>query len=119
VFQTDQARELARRLEVLKVRTNRSYETLSRRVGVSSSTLHRYCRGDVVPPTYDVVVRFCKVCGATREEAEDLLRCWSLATDRDRRPAPPWQRPVDGRWLAAALAVAGAVGGLVWRRRTR
>jgi transcriptional regulator with XRE-family HTH domain len=119
VFQTDQARELARRLEMLKVRTNRSYEVLSRRIGVSSSTLHRYCRGDVVPPTYDVVVRFCKVCGATREEAEDLLRCWSLATDRDRRSRPTPRRLVDGRWLAALLAVAGAVGGLVWRRRRR
>jgi transcriptional regulator with XRE-family HTH domain len=118
VFQTDQSRQLARRLHVLKNRTNRSYEALARRVGVSSSTLHRYCSGEVVPPTVEVVMRFGKVCGATREEAEELLRCWALAVDRDRA------RPLDVRrgaqaWFVAVVAVAGVLGVAVWRRSTR
>lgn len=116
MFQTDRAGELARQLQVLKVRTNRSYEALSRRVGVSSSTLHRYCSGEVVPPSYDVVVRFGKVCGATREEAEELLRHWALAVNRPQRPT--W-RPEESRWFAAVLVAAGALGGLAWRRMTR
>lgn len=113
--QTDQAGELARRLRVLKVRTNRSYEALSRRIGVSSSTLHRYCSGEVVPPSYEVIARFGKACGASRQEAEELLRYWALAVNRPQRP---FWRP-ESRWLAAALVVAGALGGLAWRRMTR
>lgn len=116
MFQTNQAGELARRLQVLKVRTNRSYEALSRRVGVSSSTLHRYCSGEVVPPSYEVIVRFGKACGATREEAEELLRHWTLAVNHPQRPVRRSEEPM---WLAAALVVAGAVGGLAWRRMTR
>lgn len=115
VFQSDQARQLARRLHMLKARTNRSYDALSRRMGISSSTLHRYCRGEVVPPTYDIVVRFCKVCGATRQEAEELLRDWLLAVDHRPVPVP---RPVDvrRRWVVPVVIAVGALGGVVWRR---
>lgn len=118
--QTDQAGELARRLRVLKVRTNRSYEALSRRIGVSSSTLHRYCSGEVVPPSYDVVVRFGRACGASRAEAEELLRYWALAVNRDHRPAPAWrQEEGGGLGLAAVLVVAGALGAAWLRHRHR
>lgn len=100
---------------MLKSRTNRSYDALSRRMGISSSTLHRYCRGEVVPPTYDIVVRFCKVCGATRQEAEELLRDWLLAVDH--RPVPrPGPAAGRRRWVVPAVVVAGALGGVVWRR---
>lgn len=112
--QSDQARQLASRLQILKARTNRSYEALSRRIGVSRSTLHRYCSGAVVPPTYDVIVRFCKVCGATREEAEEVLRYWTLAVNGDQEP--PAGRT---RWLLVAAAVTGVLGGFLWRRVAR
>jgi transcriptional regulator with XRE-family HTH domain len=114
VSQSDQARQLASRLQILKTRTNRSYEALSHRIGVSRSTLHRYCSGAVVPPTYDVIVRFCKVCGATREEAEEVLRYWALAVNGDHRP--PHTR---GRWLPAMVVIAGVLGGVLWGRRAR
>ena len=110
-----QARQLARRLQSLKTRTNRSYEALARRVGVSSSTLHRYCRGEVVPPSYDLVARFGAVCGASREEAEDLLRHWLLAVDGNRRPVTGW-RPAGVRRLWLVAVVVGALGCVLWGR---
>lgn len=102
-----QSEQLARQLQMLKVRTDRSYEALARRVGVSRSTLHRYCRGEVVP-TADVVVRFARVCGATKQEAEDLLRYWAIAADR--RPLP------TTRWWLVTAALAAGVCLAVWRR---
>lgn len=105
-----QTKQLARQLQMLKVRTNRSYEALAPRVGVSRSTLHRYCRGEVVP-ALDVVVRFARACGATKQEAEDLLRYWALAADR--RPLPPT------RWWLVTAALAAGICAAVWPRWRR
>jgi transcriptional regulator with XRE-family HTH domain len=102
--------QLARQLQMLKARTDRSYEALARRVGVSRSTLHRYCRGEVVPGL-DVVVRFARVCGATKQEAEDLVRYWALAADQ--RPLPP------ARWWLVTAALAAGVCAAVWPRWRR
>jgi transcriptional regulator with XRE-family HTH domain len=105
-----QTEQLARQLQMLKARTGRSYEALARRVGVSRSTLHRYCRGEVVP-ALDVVVRFARVCGATKPEAEELLRYWALAADQ--RALPP------GRWWLVTAALAAGVCAAVWPRWRR
>ncbi len=105
-----QTEQLARQLQMLKVRTDRSYEALARRVGVSRSTLHRYCRGEVVP-ALDVVVRFARVCGATKQETEDLLRHWAVATDL--RPLP------SNRWWFVTAALAAGVCAAVWPRWRR
>jgi len=105
-----QTEQLARQLQMLKARTDRSYEALARRVGVSRSTLHRYCRGEVVP-TLDVVVRFARVCGATKQEVEDLVRYWALAADQRQLPPTRW-------WLVTAALVAG-VCAAVWPRWRR
>lgn len=105
-----QTEQLARQLQMLKLRTDRSYEALSRRVGVSRSTLHRYCRGEVVP-TLDVMVRFARTCGATKQETEDLLRYWALAADR--HPLPPT------RWWLVTAALAAGVCAAVWPRWRR
>jgi transcriptional regulator with XRE-family HTH domain len=51
-----QTEQLARQMQTLKVRTGRGYEALARRVGVSRSTLRRYCRGEAVPPLDDIGV---------------------------------------------------------------
>ncbi|GAB3440091.1 helix-turn-helix domain-containing protein [Actinophytocola sediminis] len=118
MFQSEQAGQLAERLRALKVRTNRSYEVLARRVGVSSSTLHRYCSGEVVPPNCAVLVRFCKVCGATREEAEELLAYWALAVNGNDQPPPtpqPDEADVRRRWLIPVAVLAGVAGGALWR----
>jgi transcriptional regulator with XRE-family HTH domain len=76
----NQVTQFAMRLHAMKLRTGRSYEALAQRVGVSSSTLHRYCRGTVLPPSYAVIARFSQVCGASNEEAAELLRQWILAS---------------------------------------
>ncbi|WP_374192333.1 helix-turn-helix transcriptional regulator, partial [Streptomyces sp. MBT58] len=44
------AREaLAERLRELREGSGRTYASLARRIGVSGSTLHRYCTGQTVP----------------------------------------------------------------------
>lgn len=106
MFQSEDATRLACLLQVLKDRTDRSYEALSRRVGVSRSALHRYCRGEVVP-ALEVVVRFGKVCGASPVEAEELLRYWALAVDRGPRPR------TRRRWVVPVAVVVAAICG-VW-----
>lgn len=45
--------EFAALLRRLKDRTDRSYASLARRVGMNTSTLHRYCAGEVVPQDFD------------------------------------------------------------------
>jgi hypothetical protein len=112
----DPVMRFATRLHAMKLRSNRSYEALARRVGTSSSSLHRYCRGVTVPSDYDVIARFGRACGATDEEAADLLHCWVLATGpvdrfavevpaavRPPEPAPVLRRPT--RFVLLLLAV--------------
>lgn len=101
--------QFAQRMHALKVRTNRSYEALAHRVGVSSSTLHRYCRGGTVPADYEVVARFVRVCGASRAEAEELLLSWALAVHGER--------PATTRRVWPLAAVVGLVAAAVWRLR--
>lgn len=46
---TDAVDEFAALLRELKEHTDRSYGSLARRLGMNTSTLHRYCAGDTVP----------------------------------------------------------------------
>lgn len=95
MFRADRPARLAEQMHALKVRTNRSYEALANRVGVSRSTLHRYCRGETVPPDYEVIARFGRVCGASKEEIEELLRSWVRTVDAGRgrvASGPGWGR---------------------------
>jgi hypothetical protein len=71
----------------LKTRTDRSYEALAKRTGISSSSLHRYCAGTKIPPDYGPVQRFARECGATQAELHELHRLWVLA-DAARREQP-------------------------------
>ncbi|WP_158890341.1 helix-turn-helix domain-containing protein [Amycolatopsis anabasis] len=124
--------ELATLLHTLKGRTNRSYESLARRVGISSSSLHRYCRGESVPPSFEVIGRFGRVCGASRAELNELLRAWARAADPgdasagegpgstdSPRVGGPGPRSRSRRqalaWLGLAAAAAGVVGVVVDR----
>ena len=74
--------ELAVLLQSLKERSGLSYALLARRCHVSTSTLHRYCRGLVRPDSYGVVERFGKECGASREELHQLYEAWQRAESR-------------------------------------
>ncbi|MEU9175423.1 helix-turn-helix domain-containing protein [Streptomyces sp. NPDC048550] len=76
----------ARLLRELKDRSGHSYGTLAKRLHMSTSTLHRYCNGDVVPTDYAPVERLARLCKASPEELVALHRSWVLAdTDRSRK----------------------------------
>ncbi|WP_283136893.1 helix-turn-helix domain-containing protein [Rhizohabitans arisaemae] len=73
------AEDLAELLSELKQRSGRSYEALGRRTGLSRSTVHRYCRGEIVPDTYGTVERIAKACGASKAELDELYGRWAHA----------------------------------------
>ncbi|MGW5675922.1 helix-turn-helix domain-containing protein [Streptomyces sp. NPDC003860] len=107
---TECARDFARRLRELREGSGRSYGSLARRVGVSASTLHRYCSGATVPQEFAPVERLARLCGCSgealvelhgawvRADAERTLRVEAATTraGRERRPAPqnPSSAPV-------------------------
>ncbi|MEE1729223.1 helix-turn-helix transcriptional regulator [Streptomyces sp. BE282] len=78
------AREaLAERLQELREGSGRTYASLARRIGVSGSTLHRYCTGQTVPAEFAPVERLARLCGRSGEEREALHRLW-LRADAER-----------------------------------
>ncbi|WP_077059594.1 helix-turn-helix transcriptional regulator [Streptomyces sp. MP131-18] len=116
--------DLAALLIELKNRSGLSYGVLAKRLHMSASTLHRYCRGEALPPEFATVERFARLCRATPEEHAELHRRWiaaDTARQRDRkgpRPAPeeppgepePSSAPAPRRsGPRFALAAAGAL----------
>ncbi|WP_367124225.1 helix-turn-helix domain-containing protein [Streptomyces phytohabitans] len=81
---------LAELLQELKERSGRSYTALAHRCGMSRSSLHRYCRGSIVPSTFEPVERLARVCGASRAELDVLYRTWSRASAGAAVPGPPY-----------------------------
>ncbi|MCF3143942.1 helix-turn-helix domain-containing protein [Streptomyces platensis] len=75
-------------LRGLKERSGLSYGTLAKRLHMSTSTLHRYCRGSAVPTEYAPAERFARVCRATPEELIELHRRWILADAARGRKRP-------------------------------
>ncbi|MER6785789.1 helix-turn-helix transcriptional regulator [Streptomyces sp. NPDC000658] len=103
--------EFAALMRELKQRSGLSYETLAKRAHMSTSTLHRYCKGEGVPGDNAAVARFARVCRATPEELGDLHRRWVLADaarERARRAAadvrPDGAEPHPAQPRAAAPA---------------
>ncbi|MFD3437856.1 helix-turn-helix domain-containing protein [Streptomyces sp. NPDC058685] len=74
----------AQRLREIRDASGRSYGALARRVGVSASTLHRYCSGSTVPVEFAPVERLARLCGCGGEDLIALHRLWVRA-DADRR----------------------------------
>ncbi|MGI5350255.1 helix-turn-helix domain-containing protein [Streptomyces sp. CA-250714] len=127
---------LAALLQELKDRTPFSYSALAKRLGVSPSTLHRYCRGTTVPADYAPIERFARLCKATPAELAEVHRRWAQAYAHRTsavptapatrnpqegpvsRPAPsppaPGAAAVNGPGpVASVRGVAGRVAGLV------
>ncbi|MEH0545652.1 helix-turn-helix transcriptional regulator [Streptomyces sp. B21-105] len=71
--------DFAALMRELKQRSGLSYEALAKRAHMSTSTLHRYCKGEGVPGDNAAVARFARVCRATSEELVELHRRWVLA----------------------------------------
>jgi hypothetical protein len=105
----DEVAGFAALLRALKERTDRSYGSLARRLGMNTSTLHRYCAGDTVPLDFAPVERFAALCGASAEQRLELHRRWLLAVAARRRPRAPG--PVHGPGDAPADAGTGAAPG--------
>ncbi|PWJ03821.1 transcriptional regulator [Streptomyces sp. NWU49] len=97
----DDVARFAALLRELKGRTDRSYGSLARRLGMNTSTLHRYCAGEAVPVDFAPVERFAALCGASGEERLELHRRWLRAVAARRRPRP----------AATAGAAASGPGG--------
>ncbi|MFJ8106284.1 helix-turn-helix domain-containing protein [Streptomyces sp. NPDC096132] len=90
--------EFAALLTELKARTGRSYGSLARRVGMNTSTLHRYCAGEAVPQDFAPVERLAEFCGATPGERLELHRRWlHAAASRQQRG-----RGAAGAWASQA-----------------
>ncbi|GLW07186.1 hypothetical protein Misp01_23160 [Microtetraspora sp. NBRC 13810] len=81
------AEKLAELLSAMKARSGRTYEALGRRTGMSRSSVHRYCRGEVVPDSYGTIERIARACGATPAELAELYRHWQAALARTTTPA--------------------------------
>ncbi|MEV8001080.1 helix-turn-helix domain-containing protein [Streptomyces parvus] len=98
---------LAERLSALREGSGRTYASLARRIGVSGSTLHRYCTGQTVPAEFAPVERLARLCGAPAEEREELHRLWLLADGErlDRQGVVEESGAVE---QGAEAAVAGA-----------
>ncbi|MGC0336917.1 helix-turn-helix domain-containing protein [Streptomyces sp. SLBN-8D4] len=107
----DDVHEFAALLRRLKERTDRSYGSLARRLGMNTSTLHRYCAGDAVPVDFAPVERFAALCGASAEERMDLHRLWLSAVAARQRPrtAEPTESSGSSGSSEAFVVPAGAV----------
>ncbi|MGV9249442.1 helix-turn-helix domain-containing protein [Streptomyces sp. NPDC003710] len=103
----DAADAFGRLLRELKERSGLSYGLLAKRLHMSTSTLHRYCNGDVVPTGYAPVERLARLCKASPEELVELHRRWVLAdAARERKSRTAAVREGD-----AAAPEAGAESG--------
>ena len=66
---------------MLKDRDGRSYQSLSRRLRISGSTLHRYGTASSVPREFSTLHSFAVTCGARAEEVHELHRLWAAAVN--------------------------------------
>ncbi|WP_158835869.1 helix-turn-helix domain-containing protein [Streptomyces sp. NRRL S-350] len=102
-----EAGEVARLLQELKSRSGLSYGALAKRLHVSTSALHRYCNGDVMPVEFAPLERLARLCRATPEERTELYRLWVVAhAARTNRQAPA---PAPEAKTSSAAAVARTV----------
>lgn len=114
------AGEFAALLRELKDRSGLSYGALSKRLHMSTSTLHRYCSGAAVPTDYAPVERFARACRATPPELVELHRRWVLADaargSRDGEQDAPGTPPAPSGQGAPAVYPAQDLPGALGRR---
>jgi hypothetical protein len=118
------AQELGDRLEQLKAVSGLSYDRIGRKVHLSKSAVHRYCRGASVPREFGTVERIALTCGASRDDMVVLHGLWLRATtpkseaepeaeseseERIRSPAPDAVPPVPARRVRARRRPAWAL----------
>ncbi|MEO3873294.1 helix-turn-helix domain-containing protein [Nonomuraea sp. B12E4] len=79
---------MAQLLRDLKERSGHSYEWIGRKVNASKSTVHRYCSGESIPPSFGMVEQIALACKASRADLIRLHRLWVRATEIPARAAP-------------------------------
>ncbi|WP_246561575.1 helix-turn-helix domain-containing protein [Streptomyces roseirectus] len=106
------AATFAAHLRDLKSRTDRSYGSLARRLGMNTSTLHRYCAGEAVPQDFAPVERLAGFCGASPAERLELHRLWLLAVEerQGRGRREEGAEGAEGVKSGADLNAGGGVG---------
>ncbi|MEU8634101.1 helix-turn-helix domain-containing protein [Amycolatopsis sp. NPDC048633] len=110
------AQELGDRLEQLKTVSGLSYDRIGRKVHLSKSAVHRYCRGTSVPREFGTVERIALACGASRHDMAVLHGLWVRATtpqadaeESGPSPAPAAVRPLPVRHIRARRRPAWAL----------
>ncbi|MGW2865978.1 helix-turn-helix domain-containing protein [Streptomyces sp. NPDC001205] len=96
--------DLASALTALKDRSGLSYTRLAERCWTSASTVHRYCRGKVVPAEFGTVERIALACGADRAEVDRLYPLWSRAVAGEAAPEPRSAPPIHEEEIRASAA---------------
>ncbi|MFE6049206.1 helix-turn-helix domain-containing protein [Kitasatospora sp. NPDC056446] len=131
-----EAEEVARLLQELKSRSGLSYGALAKKLHVSTSALHRYCNGDVMPVEFAPLERLARLCRATPEERTELYRLWGIAhaaranrqapapatapeTAAEPEPAPAAEEPAVGGAAGAGAAAPERAPAVPPRRRVR
>ncbi|MER6304055.1 helix-turn-helix transcriptional regulator, partial [Kitasatospora sp. NPDC001539] len=97
-----EADEVARLLQELKSRSGLSYGALAKRLHVSTSALHRYCNGEVMPVEFAPLERLARLCRATPEERTELYRLWIVAHAARTNRQTPGTAPAPAQTLAPA-----------------
>ncbi|WP_406366703.1 helix-turn-helix domain-containing protein [Streptomyces sp. NBC_01546] len=94
-------RRFADLLTELKDRRGLSFEALARKAHMSRSSVHRYCRGIIVPVEFGTAERLARICGASSRELSDLYRYWAAASlsapslsATETPPPPPQPQPL-------------------------
>ncbi|GGJ79823.1 peptidoglycan-binding protein [Pilimelia anulata] len=110
--------DLASLLTDLKRRSGLSYDVIGRRTHISKSTIHRYCRGESVPPDFATVERIAALCGATAAEQGQLHLSWNAAAAAmaDAAPDPTQPDPVPSGPADGAAGPTGAARSPARRR---
>ncbi|MFF1491587.1 helix-turn-helix domain-containing protein [Streptomyces sp. NPDC058304] len=98
-------------LTELKDRRGYSYETLARKAHMSRSSVHRYCRGIVIPIEFGTAERIARLCGAHTRELSDLYRLWVAASVPDPEAATgEEEKEGEKKEAAPALTLTPAPG---------
>lgn len=95
-------RQFADLLTELKDRRGYSYETLARKAHMSRSSVHRYCRGIIIPVEFGTAEKIARLCGASTRELADLYRLWVAASVPDTDAAAEEDEEVPGAPAAVA-----------------
>ncbi|MFE9631809.1 helix-turn-helix domain-containing protein [Streptomyces sp. NPDC006463] len=97
--------QFADRLTEFKDRRGYSYESLARKAHMSRSSVHRYCRGIVIPVEFGTAEKIARLCGASPRELADLYRLWVAASAAESDPGPD---PAGGEGAETGERAEGA-----------